>query len=117
MENQNVKITLEEFWNDKKGLAIHTRTKEQASLLCEAFKKMDKKWYKSPDIHIHDRAWEIHGEKGCYTNFGQFGNIDKLKFYGYKIYEFENVDLTVNVKEEAKADKTKEDEIDQLGDK
>ncbi len=111
------KITLEEFWNDKKSFAIHTKTKEQASLLCEAFKKMDKKWYKS-EIHIHDRAWEIHEENGCYTNHGQFGDINKLKFFGYKIYEFENIDLTVKEKDDVnKKDISKEEEEGELGDK
>lgn len=86
------KITLTEFWNSKEYLAIHCDTEEKANKLLNAFDKLGKKW-NSGDSYISFNNYEDHQDKTCYSNEGCFDCYDWFNRYGYKIYEFDEVDL------------------------
>lgn len=86
------KITLREFWNSKKPLAIHCDTEEKANMLLKAFDKLGKKWSVGKS-YLEQNLWSIYNRKTCYNNGNQFGPYDFYKAAKYKIYEFEDVDL------------------------
>lgn len=89
MEN---KITIKEFWNSKKSLAIHCKTEEQANKLLNAFDKLGKRWH-SGASYLKINYWSIRRENTCYDNDNHCGNFKYFKEHDYKIYEFEDVDL------------------------
>jgi|GEM_PF-2359492 len=82
-------ITLKEFWESKEKLAIHCKIEEQAIKLCKAF---DKKWCSGSD-YTKFNCWKLHEENTCYGNERAYSSIDCYKIKGYKIYEFEDIDL------------------------
>ena len=84
------KITLRDFWNSKKHLAIHCNTEEKANQLLEAFDKLGKKWF-SGYSYLVINCWESYKENTCYDNLNQICSINWYKTIGYKIYEFEDV--------------------------
>lgn len=88
----NYKITLKEFWNSKEKLAIHCDTEEKANKLLEAFDKMGKKWYDG-DSYIGDTQWYNAKETTCYSNRNGYCNTYGFEKDGWKIYEFEDIDL------------------------
>lgn len=93
------KITLEEFWNSKKNLAIHCDTEEKANKLLKAFDEYGKRWC-SGERYIDDNCWSEYKEKTCYDNEHDDSGYCNVNFYkenDYKIYEFEDIDLDVKV--------------------
>lgn len=83
------KITLREFWNSKKPLAIHCNTEEEAKKLLKAFDKLGKKWCDG-DSYLAD---DCYRRDICYDNNCEHGYYVYYKGAKYKIYEFEDVDL------------------------
>lgn len=90
-------ITLQQFFESKKSLAIHCDTEEKAQKLCEAFDKMGKKW-RLGQSYLEDNAWRKYKKDTCYTNNGFFYEKRWLLLDGFKIYEFEEVDLRPSLK-------------------
>ena len=86
------KITLKEFWNSKKKLAIHCNTEEKADKLLEAFDKYGERWY-GDYRYIDDTYWNDEKENTCYSNRHGYSSIDWYKANDLKIYEFDEVDL------------------------
>lgn len=86
------KITLKEFWNSKKHLAIHCNTKEKAEKLLEAFDKLGKKWF-SGYSYLVINCWDYYKKNTCYDNMNSYTSINRYKAHDYTIYEFEDVDL------------------------
>lgn len=87
---KNDKITIKEFWNSKKKLAIHCNTEEKADKLLEAFDKFGEKW-KSGNRYTKFNCWCDDFENTCYSNTNRYSSIDSYKRRGYTIYEFEDV--------------------------
>lgn len=87
---KNNKITLEEFWNSKKKLAIHCNTEEKAIKLLKEFDKLGKRWL-CKNSYLESNYWEANKENTCYNNSNQYGDIIWYKHKKYKIYEFDNV--------------------------
>lgn len=85
-------ITLEEFWNSKKTLAIRCKTEEEANKLCKAFDKLGKQWY-GGDRYIYDNKWDRYKKDTCYSNNNYYGNIGYYTDRDYAIYQFEDIDL------------------------
>lgn len=84
------KITLAEFWNSKKSLAIHCKTETEAIKLLEEFDKFGKRWF-SHDQYTSYTCWERYRKNSCYDNINQYSTINYYKEHNYKIYEFEDV--------------------------
>lgn len=84
------KITLRDFWNSKKPLAIHCDTEEKANKLLEAFDKLGKEWI-SGLSYLAANCWETYKENTCYCNTNAYSSVDYYKSKKYKIYEFEDV--------------------------
>lgn len=89
---ENTKITLTEFWNSKKKLAIHCDTKEKAKQLLKAFDKMGKTWSAGAS-YLEYIYWNSYKQNTCYNNNNGYCSIDWCKEEDYKIYEFDDVDF------------------------
>lgn len=87
---KNNKITIEEFWNSKKKIAIHCDTEEKANKLLKAFDKLGKKWAYG-DSYLEKNCWNGYEEYTCYSNNNGYTSINWYKKNDYKIYEFEDV--------------------------
>lgn len=86
------KITLTEFWNSKNNIAIHCDTREKAKTLLRAFNKMGKKWC-DDDSYLKCNIYNFYRKRTCYNNTGEYCSYDWYESLGYKIYEYEDVDL------------------------
>ncbi len=86
------KITLTEFWNSKKTMAVHCNTKEKAKTLLKAFDKLGKKWV-SGNRYLDILEYEIYYQYTCYLNDNSYWDYERCNDYGYTIYEFEEIDL------------------------
>lgn len=86
---QKYKITLREFWENDKKLAIHCDTEEKAQILLKAFDKLGKKWCDG-DSYLAD---DCYRRDVCYDNNCEHGHYCYYKGAKYKIYEFDEVDL------------------------
>lgn len=86
------KITLTEFWNSKYAMAIHCNTEEKANKLLKAFDKLGKKWI-SGNSYLLNNVYGVHRKSTCYTNHNCYAHYNWCKRNGYKIFEFDEVDL------------------------
>lgn len=89
---ENKKITLKDFFESSKKLAIHCDTEEKTIKLLTAFDKMGKKW-SNDTSYLKCNLWGICEVETCYSNKGLFS--DKV-FYldnNYTVYEFEEIEL------------------------
>ena len=89
---QKYKITLKEFWESDRDLAIHCNTEEEAKKLLKAFDKLGKKWSVGKS-YLEQNLWSIYNRKTCYNNENKFCHYDFYKGHNYTIYEFDEVDL------------------------
>ena len=89
---QKYKITIREFWKSDKSLAIHCDTKEKANMLLVTFDKLGKTWG-ADDSYLKCNCWNNYKEETCYSNNRGYASIDWYRASGYKVYEFEDVDL------------------------
>ena len=90
----NKKITLKEFWESKEKLVIHCDTEEKAKTLLSAFDKIGKEWWTN-DKYTSKNYWKVYEEDTCYSNSFGYANKDFYTRQGATIYEFEDVDLTI----------------------
>lgn len=86
------KITLTNFWKTKSNVAIHCGTEEKANRLLQAFDKLGKKWSEGKS-YLEVNCWSNYKEATCYSNNRGYASIDWYKASGYKVYEFEDIDL------------------------
>ena len=84
------KITIKEFWESKKSLAIHCKTEKEAIKLLEEFDKFGKRWL-SHEQYTSYTCWERYRKNSCYDNINQYSTINYYKNHNYKIYEFEDI--------------------------
>lgn len=91
-KKERERISLDEFWDSEEKLAIHCDTEEKANKLLREFNKTGKKW-SSGDDYTKFNCWKSHKKDTCYCNGRGYSSIDYYKINGYKIYEFEDVDL------------------------
>ena len=89
---QKYKITLKEFWESGRDLAIHCDTEEKAKILLKAFDKLGKKWSVGKS-YLEQNLWSIYNRQTCYNNENKFCYYNFYKERNYTIYEFEDVDL------------------------
>ena len=92
VKSTKYKITLSEFWNSEKELAIHCNTEEKAKKLLKAFDKLGKTWG-TGDSYLEFNCWNDYKEETCYSNNRGYASIDWCRASGYKVYEFEDIDL------------------------
>lgn len=85
-------MTIKQFFDSNKDLAIHCKTKEQAKALLEAFDKKGYQWY-AGNRYIDATYWDDFEENTCYDNNGRYTNIESYKHDGYKILEFKDIKL------------------------
>lgn len=91
-EEENEKITLEEFFESDELLAIHCKTEEEANTLLRAFDELGKKW-SGGTSYLEGNCWQHYKEGTCYTNYGMYANKEYYLDKYYQIYEFENVKI------------------------
>lgn len=89
IKSKEYKITLKEFWESDRDLAIHCNTEEEAKKLLKAFDKLGKKWCEG-DSYLADNHYK---QDVCYDNICDYGYYDSYKKCNYIIYEFGDVDL------------------------
>lgn len=88
---KNKKITLKDFFESDKKLAIHCDIEEKAKKLCKAFDKMGKKW-NSGNSYL-ETNWSYFLDKTCYLNSRIICDTMFCKYKKYKVYEFEEIEL------------------------
>jgi hypothetical protein len=86
------KITLSEFWKSEDELAIHCKTEDEAKELLKAFDKAGKEWHSGSSYTSHTN-YEHYGKETAYTNGCGYSELSFFKKEGYKIYEFNEVDM------------------------
>lgn len=86
------KITLKAFFESRRALAIHCDTKEKANKLLNAFDKLGKKWANGKS-YLFDNFYRVYNQNTCYANTRCYADDDFYKSKGYKIFEFDEVDL------------------------
>lgn len=86
------KITLSEFFKNDEKLAIHCDTEEKANLLLKAFDKMGKRWA-NDESYLKDDHWDDEKENTCYSNENLYCYKSWYSDNGYKVYEFEELEL------------------------
>lgn len=85
-------MTVKEFFNITEPLAIHCNTKEKAIKLCKEFDRLGYKWF-SGGSYLENNRWHLYESKTCYTNHCMFSDIYYYQDLGYKILEFEDIEL------------------------
>ena len=88
----NKKITLKEFFDCEKKLAIHCDSEWKAKQLLRAFHKMGKHW-RDGKSYLDKSCWEVYYEETCYSNNGGYDGLDWLTEHYDAVYEFEGVYL------------------------
>lgn len=86
------KITIKEFWNSKKRIAIHCKSEEEAHELLKAFDKFSKKWCDG-ESYLSETNWNKYYDDTCYSNFNGFGSIYFYQDFNFDIYDFKDIDL------------------------
>lgn len=84
------KITLQQFFESKKVLAINCKTEEEANALLETFDKMGKKWYDGVS-YLKINPWWFFEEEICYQNNGYCSDKEWCRKKHYKVFKFKNV--------------------------
>lgn len=84
------KITLKEFFDSKKKLAINCNTEEKANKLLKEFDKLGKTW-RSGDSYLGNTYFDAYKDKTCYSNIGEYCEIEFYKRHKIKIYSFEDI--------------------------
>ena len=64
---EELKMTLKEFFESKQLLAIHLKTKEQSIIFSKEADKLGKKWG-SGASYVEFNFWDGDKEKTCYDN-------------------------------------------------
>lgn len=86
-------MTIKEFFESGKNLAIHCDTEEKAGKLLEAFDKVGYKWRTGYSYYADLTCWDMYKKDTCYSNGGGYGEIDWYKSKKYQILEFEEVEF------------------------
>jgi hypothetical protein len=86
------KMTIEEFFNPRRKLAIHPGSKKNAKALCKAFDKKGHTWW-NEDRYTEHNEYDMQKDETCYDNKGDFDSVDDYEKLGYMIIEFKDVDL------------------------
>lgn len=86
------KITLTEFWKSYETIAIHCNTEEKANKLLKAFDRLGEKWCENVS-YLETNCYSHYGQMSCYSNNRCISDCNYYENNGYKIYEFEDVDL------------------------
>lgn len=91
-DTKKYKITLSEFWANKgkQNMAIHCKTEEEANELLKAFDKAGEVWVGGENY----LANSYYGYRVCYDNGNRVGIIETYERLHYRIYEFDEVDLS-----------------------
>lgn len=92
IEPKKKKITLTEFWDSYEKLAIHCDTEEKADKLLKAFDSLGKKWCENVS-YLETNGYSHYGQRSCYSNNRCISDCNYYENNGYKIYEFDEVDL------------------------
>jgi hypothetical protein len=88
------KITLSELIKDH-NTVIHCPKLEQAEAYAKAMDKMGRKWANGDSYLKENNRWSFHKSKFCYRpSAGLYGSLECYKEHGFKVYEFDEVDLT-----------------------
>jgi hypothetical protein len=88
------KITLSELIKDYNAVIACPKL-EQANAYAKAMDKMGRTWLIIGASYIEDNKWGIHKEKTCYRPWANmYDSLQWYKEHGYKIYDFDDVDLT-----------------------
>lgn len=85
------KITLTDFFENKEKIFIHC-TREQAKKTCIVFDKLGKCWCNGRK-YTQDDNLRLHDNDICYSNQGTCASYKFCERNGWKVYEFDEVDL------------------------
>jgi hypothetical protein len=87
------KVTLSEIIEDDDA-AIHCPKEEQAEAYAKAMDERGRTWING-DSYIKNNKWSVYKEETCYWIWAYaLGSFSWYKEHGFKIYEFDDVDLT-----------------------
>lgn len=85
-------MTIKEFFESSKKLAIHCNSKEKAKKLLRAFDTANYKWF-SGARYTEENNWDTNGKETCYSNRNRFCDKNFYETMGYNILEFEDIEF------------------------
>lgn len=85
-------MTIKEFFESPELIAIHCYTEERAKDLCNAFGRAGYKW-DSGLKYTEYTSWSRYKEETCYSNKRSFADVEFYQNHGYRIIEFEEIDI------------------------
>lgn len=88
------KITLEEFFENKRAMAIHCDTEQKANYLLKEFDKYNR-WFDYINCQ-KNKIYQFYGNNLCLCNDGAYDSLDFCQNSGIEVYEFEEVDFDIN---------------------
>lgn len=83
------KITIDEFFNSKKEVAIRCKSERCAKILLKIFKSAGRKWSDGDEYDPEINFWFDSEEDTCYSNGGRIADCSKFN----EVYDFEDVDF------------------------
>lgn len=92
------KITIKEFFASKEKIVIHCNTEEKAVRLIRTFHLLGKKWANGLEYN-KVLNYSYYYQLTCYSNDGQYANYSYYLDENIKIYEFEEVDISLNIED------------------
>ena len=84
-------MTLKEFWENKKNIAIHCDTEEKAKMVCKSFDYMCELVWQCKARCINT-LWEREEENSCYWNNGGCSSTETCKANNVPIIEFDEME-------------------------
>ncbi|MBE5735693.1 MAG: ATP-binding protein [Clostridiales bacterium] len=108
-------MTVDEFWDAKEKLEIHTDKVWKANMLREVFDIMGKKWG-TGEPYSSGASFFRYGEKTAYTNDGCYGCVDNGAGE-YKTFDFYDVDYSKYLSPERLKQLEEERKAEELEDK
>lgn len=86
-------MTLAEFFNNDRELALHCKTKEQAEIFAKQAHKLKRRWH-DKQLYIQDDKWNFYCEETCYDNNGFFADCEYYSDEGIEIIDFDEITFT-----------------------
>lgn len=84
-------MTIKEFLEDNRKLAIHCNTKEKAIILCDILDSLGQRW--SPYVRYSERTfWDVYECETCYTNKNTYSSREVVKSKGYKVLDYNSIE-------------------------
>ena len=101
------KFNWKKFKDKNNNIAVHCKTKEEATDFCGQMYKHGMRWCDGNSSYLDSTCWGAYKEETMYSNKGLFGSEGYYENQGYTILEWSDCmkNLTINLENVSDADK------------